>query len=465
MAETTPVATTVTTLPSPDDDRAGVEVHPRAASSPRERTPLSSSLPAPRTAGRSTLRWRRSRQASKVPSVDVAAQLLAAARARAAAEPGRAGARRRHGALGPPGRRAVGHADRPARRGAAQRQRQRQRRRRRRRGSTTTATRTTTDGDEDEHPAHADKRVADRRAPRYESASIEPDSPGALSEGNADSAPGALARESLLECPPRQPASAAHRHFPSRFMAETTPVAEPATLPSTEEIERASAFAREPFLPEGEDAASRARPGHAAPPRAGRRARGARGRREGPVAALAAPVVAAARPRAPALAGRAAPRRRHRPLRPPGRRALGHADRAARRSPQERRRAVRTGRRAGAGRRRAAASRARRTTRTTRTSPRSRRTGTTGRGRGRGRRRGARGPERRQALLVRARDRRRQDGRRRRLRRGLAHRRHPDPHPPPQPRRPVPRRAARPRLREADRARAARATRTRPTAR
>ena len=71
-------------------------------------------------------------------------------------------------------------------------------------------------------------------------------------------------------------------------------------------------------------------------------------------------------------------------------------------------------------------------------------------------RRGRRRPQRRQALLVRARHRRRQDGRRARLRRGLAHRRHPDPHPPPQPRRPVPRRAARPRLREADLARAAR---------
>ena len=65
----------------------------------------------------------------------------------------------------------------------------------------------------------------------------------------------------------------------------------------------------------------------------------------------------------------------------------------------------------------------------------------------RGRLRGARRPQRPQALLVRARDRRRQDGRRDGLRRGVAHRRHPDPHPPPQPRRPVQRRAARPRLR------------------
>ena len=49
--------------------------------------------------------------------------------------------------------------------------------------------------------------------------------------------------------------------------------------------------------------------------------------------------------------------------------------------------------------------------------------------------------QRAQALLVRARDRRRQDGRRDGLRRGLPHRRRPDPHPPPQPRRPVQRRA------------------------
>ena len=76
-------------------------------------------------------------------------------------------------------------------------------------------------------------------------------------------------------------------------------------------------------------------------------------------------------------------------------------------------------------------------------------------GPGRGRHRGRRRSQRRQALLVRARHRRRQDGRRARLRRGLAHRRPADPHPPPQPRRPVPRRAARPRLRQADLAGAA----------
>jgi hypothetical protein len=44
-------------------------------------------------------------------------------------------------------------------------------------------------------------------------------------------------------------------------MAETTPVAAPATLPSSEDIERASKFTREPFLAEGEDAATVLAPG------------------------------------------------------------------------------------------------------------------------------------------------------------------------------------------------------------
>ena len=70
-------------------------------------------------------------------------------------------------------------------------------------------------------------------------------------------------------------------------------------------------------------------------------------------------------------------------------------------------------------------------------------------------RRGARRPERPQALLVRARDRRRQDRRGDGLRRRLAHRRRADPDPPPQPRRPVPRRAEGPRLRQAHHAGAA----------
>ena len=59
------------------------------------------------------------------------------------------------------------------------------------------------------------------------------------------------------------------------------------------------------------------------------------------------------------------------------------------------------------------------------------------------------GPQRHPPLLVRARHRRRQDRGRAGIRRGVAHRRGADPHPPPQPRGPVQRRAGRPRLQEA----------------
>src|ERR1044071_6983585 len=45
-------------------------------------------------------------------------------------------------------------------------------------------------------------------------------------------------------------------------MAETTPVADSATLPSTEDIDRAGAFAREPFLTEGEDPQQALAPGN-----------------------------------------------------------------------------------------------------------------------------------------------------------------------------------------------------------
>ena len=44
-------------------------------------------------------------------------------------------------------------------------------------------------------------------------------------------------------------------------MAETTPVADQATLPSTDDIERAAAFTREPFLTDGEDPSSALAPG------------------------------------------------------------------------------------------------------------------------------------------------------------------------------------------------------------
>ena len=156
---------------------------------------------------------------------------------------------------------------------------------------------------------------------------------------------------------------------------------------------------------------------------------------------MAAPVLADPRPRARALRGRAAPRRRHDAVRAPGRRALGHADRAHLR---------------GAGRR------------ATRPPPRRRRAEEelpSGEVEIEGDELPDEEPldwdEAEEAEEEVASEAALDDpgaARRfwfehatgagktvaaRRLRRGLAHRRRPDPHPPPQPRRPVPRRAAR----------------------
>ena len=208
-------------------------------------------------------------------------------------------------------------------------------------------------------------------------------------------------------------------------------------------------------------------PGQRAAARVRRRAGGAGGGREGAVGRLAPALVAAARARPAAVPGRAAPRRRHGALGAPGRRAVGHADRAAgrvRQRPLRERRAAGRPRRRRSRRRHPGRGGARRRGRAGGAA------GLGGRRRGRGGRRGpaargARGPQRRQALLVRARHGRRQDGRGARLRRGLAHRRHADPHPPPQPRRPVPRRAARPRLRRSGSRRRSCAARTAPTGR
>src|SRR3954454_4588530 len=80
-------------------------------------------------------------------------------------------------------------------------------------------------------------------------------------EGNAE------ARR--LELPPasffleRRPSIAPGRFSPTEpcLLAETTQVAETATLPSIDEIERAAAFTREPFVLEGEDPASTLSPG------------------------------------------------------------------------------------------------------------------------------------------------------------------------------------------------------------
>ena len=97
--------------------RARRGVHPRAvpARGRGRRDRARAGQPAPRGARRRARRARR--RARRCPSVAVAPQLVAAARARPAALRGRAAARRRHGALRPPGRRALGHADRAARRG------------------------------------------------------------------------------------------------------------------------------------------------------------------------------------------------------------------------------------------------------------------------------------------------------------------------------------------------------------
>ena len=163
-------------------------------------------------------------------------------------------------------------------------------------------------------------------------------------------------------------------------MAETTPVAargHASFNPTT--IERASSVhPRAASCTEGEDAATALAPGT---PR--RRALDAalaeiEAGREGPVVALAAPVrrccsasSGCCREDEPHLADGT------RALRPPGRRAVGHADRAARRGAAQRQRRRQRRRRRGAdvelalGR----ASPARRSS-TTRTSPRSRRTGT-----------------------------------------------------------------------------------------
>ena len=128
-------------------------------------------------------------------------------------------------------------------------------------------------------------------------------------------------------------------------MAESTPVAvRGRALPSTDDIERAAAFTREPFVLEGEDAAVALAPGT---PR--RRALDAAlaeldAGADAPSVALAAAVVAAARARPAAVAGRAAARRRHGALRPPGRRAVGHAHRAARRGAAQRQRRTATAR-------------------------------------------------------------------------------------------------------------------------
>src|SRR3954453_18453336 len=80
-----------------------------------------------------------------------------------------------------------------------------------------------------------------------------------MTEGTPPGAWSSRPRVSLDACRVRN--GIALTRIAKPFMAETTPVAEPAHLPSTEEIERASAFTREPLLTEGEDAAQALGPG------------------------------------------------------------------------------------------------------------------------------------------------------------------------------------------------------------
>ena len=123
-------------------------------------------------------------------------------------------------------------------------------------------------------------------------------------------------------------------------MAESTSLAESAPV-SGADLKRAEEFAREPFVLEGEDAATALAPGTAR-----RRALDAAlaeldaGPR-GAVGGVAARVLADPRARAAARRGGAQARGRHHAVRPPGRRAVGHADRAHRRASQAARRAQR----------------------------------------------------------------------------------------------------------------------------
>ena len=173
------------------------------------------------------------------------------------------------------------------------------------------------------------------------------------------------------------PGTVARRDSPfstdSQVMADSmSAAAEAAPIPDQAAIERAEAFTRERFVHDGEDPRGRARPGLRAPPRARRRAGAS----------------STAAPRCPRSSGAASyslllglerllsedePHLADgtRALRPPGRRALGHADRAAgrgQRSATATRAPTATGRRRRA-RARGAACRAdaRRATTTTRT--------------------------------------------------------------------------------------------------
>ena len=212
-------------------------------------------------------------------------------------------------------------------------------------------------------------------------------------------------------------------------MAKTSEVAAPAAVPSSADIERAAKFAREPFLLDGEGPEALA-PGtarrQALDAALGRSTRGPRSPRSSggrtsrccsgwsgcwPTSRRPCATAPSSRPhQVDALSGTLAELMAEQQA----------AARLERRNGERRRRrptSSRTPRRAEAADAEANGEEAR--GRGARTRTRSRRTGRSRRRRGRrGDRGGARGSRRRPALLVRARDRRRQDGRRGRLHRG-----------------------------------------------
>ncbi len=119
-------------------------------------------------------------------------------------------------------------------------------------------------------------------------------------------------------------------------MAESTSVAlAAAPIPTSAEIARAEKLVRERFLHDGEDPAVALARGHAAAARAGPGAGRARGGPQGqhPSTAWRREFSLLLGLERRALRGGAQARRRHRPLRPPGRRSVGHAHGAARRGP------------------------------------------------------------------------------------------------------------------------------------
>ena len=124
-----------------------------------------------RAASRSTPRWPSSTPARASPSIEWRRAFSLLLGLERLLERGGAPARRRHGALRPPGRRALGHADRAAGRGPAQRQRQRQRLRGGRRASR----RSPPPGSPARRPATRTRRTTSPRSRRTGARTVDED--------------------------------------------------------------------------------------------------------------------------------------------------------------------------------------------------------------------------------------------------------------------------------------------------